>query len=121
MFHHFLVTIKECHYTKVSIAIESLIILCIEEMDEISQPIVSMLWVVSNLKCVPSIAPCTLVNNVFKHCEEKLMPHLYKWEKLGEGNKNDALHEGDEGIITRSFQSHEDLLDFAAAQTHENN
>ena len=44
------------------------------------------------------------------------MSHLYKWEKVGEGNKNDALHEEDEGIIAK-FQSHEVLLDSFIAQT----
>ena len=71
MFHHCLVTIKEDHDTKISVAMESLMISCIEEMDEISQPITSMLWVVCNLECIPSIAAYRLVSNVFKHCEEK--------------------------------------------------
>lgn len=69
MFHHFLATIKEDHYTKVSVAMESLMISCIEEMDEISQPITSMLWAIRNLECVPSIAACRLVSHIFKHCE----------------------------------------------------
>lgn len=43
MFHHFLATIKEDHDAKVLVAMESLMISCIEEMDEISQPIASML------------------------------------------------------------------------------
>ena len=92
MFHHFLATIKEDHDTKVSVAMESLMISCIEEMDEISQPITSMLWAVRNLECIPSIAAYRLVSNVFKHCEEKLISHLHKWEKIDGSNKDDALH-----------------------------
>ena len=46
MFHHFLVTIKEDHNTKILVVMESLMILCTKEMDEMSQPITSMLWVV---------------------------------------------------------------------------
>ena len=78
------------HDTKISVAIEILIISCTEEMDEISQPITSMLWVVRNLECIPSIATYRLVSNVFKHCEEKLISHLHKWEKMDDNNKGDA-------------------------------
>ena len=101
MFHHFLVTIKEYHDTKVSVIMDSLVISCIEEMDEISQPIITMLWDVHNLECVPSIVAYRLVSNVFKHCEEKLISHLHKWEKMDDNDKGDDLREENEDMITR--------------------
>ena len=64
MFHHFLVTIKEDHDTKILVVMESLMISCIEERDEISQPITSMLWVVRNLECIPSIATYRFYSNI---------------------------------------------------------
>ena len=87
------------HDNKISVAIESLMISCTKEMDEMSQPITSKLWVVHNLECIPSIVACKLVSNVFKHCEEKLISNFYKWDKMDDNNKDDALHEENEGKI----------------------
>lgn len=115
IFHHFLVTIKEDHDTKTLVAMESLMILCIEEMDEVTQTHHIMLWVVRNLEYVPSIVACRLVSNVFKHCEEKLIFHLHKWEKMVNNNKGDALHEENEGMIIGLLQ--EDLLNISSTPT----
>lgn len=43
MFHHFLVTIKEHHDINIFSTMESIMISCIDGMDVISQPIISML------------------------------------------------------------------------------
>ena len=99
MVHRFLVTIKEDHDTKILVAMKSLMISCIKELDEISQPTTSMLWVVHNLECIPSIETYRLVNNVFKNFEENLISHLYKWEKMDDNDKGDTLHEENEGMI----------------------
>lgn len=86
-------------------------------MEVISQSIISMLWVVRNLECIPPILSCILVNNVFKHCVEKLKPHLHKCEDIGDRNMSDALNEEDKYMIAGSLQSHEYLLNPANART----
>lgn len=88
---------------------------CTKEMDEISQPITSMLWLVRNLEWIPSIEAYRLVNNVFKHCEEKLISHLHKWEKMDDNDKGDALLKENEGMITELQQ--EDLLNLYTTPT----
>lgn len=77
-----------------------------------------MLWAIHNQECIPSIAACRLVNNLFKHCEEKLKSQLHKAKEVGDDNKSDEEDE----------EPHEDMQESSTTPTsgenpslHDNN
>lgn len=84
MFHHFLNAISKDHFTTIQDHMEAIMISIINDSDEISQSIVSLLLVFLEQQHVISTSAYSLVCSVAKQCKGKLKLHLFVKELVEE-------------------------------------
>ncbi|KAH9312823.1 hypothetical protein KI387_027858, partial [Taxus chinensis] len=89
MFQHFVDTTSENHAKNVIISILTIMTLTLNESDDISQQLLSIL--LAGLRQEQNISPAAqvLVTNVVKQCEEKLRPHLTVEHEEEESSKSE--------------------------------